>query len=225
MHAQAPADDAAQQQHLVTVLTTEIYILQMARSNTVQESMARITTFLTSLSGGLVALGFVAQSTRLEGSFHVFAESILVTVAFIGAATFWRVLQTSLDDMALARGMGRIRGALLEMVPHAGASFTQPTTDDQDAALVQYGGGGWFQLFANGAGMVGIVTGAVVAALAAVVAMQFGWGRETALAAAAAVLAAAGYLQAKIQVRQYAAGSRAYERVSASRPAAPSGHR
>jgi hypothetical protein len=75
----------------------------------------------------LAALGFVAQSTNMEGNFYVFAEFILATLVFIGAATCWRVQQTGLDDLVFGRGMGRIRAALLEVVPEGGAK--PPSSD------------------------------------------------------------------------------------------------
>jgi hypothetical protein len=41
----------------VTVLTTEHFTLQGARAATISESTGRATMFLSSVSGGLVALG------------------------------------------------------------------------------------------------------------------------------------------------------------------------
>ena len=49
----------------VSFVTTEHFTLQGARASTIAESVGRATMFLTSVSGGLVALGLVATATHI----------------------------------------------------------------------------------------------------------------------------------------------------------------
>ena len=49
-------------QAAVTFVTTEHFTLQGARAATISESTGRASTFLGSVSGGLVALGLVATA-------------------------------------------------------------------------------------------------------------------------------------------------------------------
>jgi hypothetical protein len=54
-------DDDAKQQTLLSALVTEHFVLQSARGVATSEAGTRASLFLTSLTGALVALGFIAQ--------------------------------------------------------------------------------------------------------------------------------------------------------------------
>src|ERR1043166_4496620 len=53
----------------VNLVTTEHFALQSARAATIAESTGRATMFLTSASGGLIALGLVATATGAGTAF------------------------------------------------------------------------------------------------------------------------------------------------------------
>jgi hypothetical protein len=55
---------SADQQAVLTALTTEHFTLQGARSQTVGESAARSSMYMFSVSSTLVALGFVEPGVR-----------------------------------------------------------------------------------------------------------------------------------------------------------------
>src|SRR5438093_2998126 len=93
----------------VAFLTTEHFTLQGARAATIAESTGRATMFLSSASGGLIALGLVATATRLGTAFYAFGLVLLPTLAFVGLVTFERALQIGLDDYLLMRRIALLR--------------------------------------------------------------------------------------------------------------------
>lgn len=78
----------------VTFVTTEHFTLQGARAATIAESTGRASVFLLSVSGGLIALGFLGQASQLGTAFYAFGLILLPTLAFIGLVTFHRVFQS-----------------------------------------------------------------------------------------------------------------------------------
>jgi hypothetical protein len=58
----------------VTFVTTEHFTLQGARAATIAGSTGRASMFLFSVSGGLVALGLVATSSRVGTTFYAFSS-------------------------------------------------------------------------------------------------------------------------------------------------------
>jgi hypothetical protein len=89
----------------VTFVTTEHFTLQGARSSTISESTGRASIFLGAVSGGLIALGLVATAAKTGVAFYMFGLILLPTLAFAGLATFHRVLQSGIEDLAYARRM------------------------------------------------------------------------------------------------------------------------
>ena len=80
----------------VTFVTTEHFTLAGARSSTITESTSRATVFLGAVSGGLIALGLVATAAKTGRTFYTFGLILLPTLAFVGLATFHRVLRSVL---------------------------------------------------------------------------------------------------------------------------------
>ena len=66
----------------VSVITTEHFTLQGARSSTIAESTGRASMFLSAISGGLVALGLIATATHVGTAFYVLGLILLPTLAF-----------------------------------------------------------------------------------------------------------------------------------------------
>ena len=89
-------DDAELHAAELSIVTTEHFVLQGARSATIAESTGRATMFLGAVSGGLVALGLVATATGFGSAFYGFALVLLPTLAFLGLVTFERALQSGL---------------------------------------------------------------------------------------------------------------------------------
>src|SRR3954469_18314276 len=149
----------------VTMATTEHFNLQTARAVTVSEANGRASIYMAALSSSLIALAFIGQISRLGAAFYAFALILLPVLAFIGFVTFQRLVQSSLEDMAYAQRIGRLRGFYVAVVPElaqyllvvrgAGARASMP-----DAAPSP---SGW-QLTLTVAGMVAVLNSVVVGA-------------------------------------------------------------
>src|SRR5919109_4205327 len=102
---------------MLQVMTTEHFVLQTARSATIQEANQRANLFLPSVSSATVALAFVAQVTQMGQPFVLFSLILLPCLYFIGLVTFVRAVQVAVEDMVHARGMARIRHYYVELAP------------------------------------------------------------------------------------------------------------
>src|SRR5207244_5905078 len=91
--------------------------LQSARAATIAESTGRATMFLSSVSGGLIALGLVATATQLGTAFYAFGLVLLPLLAFVGAVTFERTLQSGIEDYGYARRIARLRAYYFDHAP------------------------------------------------------------------------------------------------------------
>jgi len=149
----------------VTFVTTEHFTLQGARSWTVSESTGRASVFLGAVSGGLVALGLVATAAKAGTAFYMFGLILLPTLAFVGLATFHRVLQSGIEDLAYAR-------RIAERLPTSGLGIslwqqflTVAGMVAVITAVLAGSGGGLLAAVASGHSLVAaLVVGVVVAA-------------------------------------------------------------
>jgi hypothetical protein len=101
----------------IAFLTVEHSTLQSARGSTIAESTGRATMFLGSVSGGLIALGLVATATQLGTAFYAFGLVLLPLLAFVGAVTFERTLQSGIEDYGYARRIARLRAYYFDHAP------------------------------------------------------------------------------------------------------------
>jgi hypothetical protein len=152
----------------ISLATAESFALQGARSATIYESTGRATMFLGAVSGGVVALGLVATATRVGTAFYAFGLVLLPTLAFVGWATFERVLRTGIEDHDYARRMARLRAFNFDAAPELGAYMPRITLQDR----VHTGGltGARRAGYRTVAGMVAVITSVLVGATAALVA-------------------------------------------------------
>lgn len=148
----------------VSVITTEHFTLQGARASTTSEAIGRATMFLSSISGGLVALGLIATATHVGKAFYVFGLILLPTLAFIGLVTFERTLQSGIEDHVYARRIARLRGYYFDVAPEL-APYLLSVPVPQRLTVEGLWTGRW-QGFRTVAGMVAVVT-AVLAGAAA----------------------------------------------------------
>jgi hypothetical protein len=155
----------------VTFATTEHFGLQGARSSTIAEATGRATMFIGAVSGGLVALGLTATAAGVTAAFYAFALILLPTLASVGLATFNRVLQSGIEDLAYASRTARLRGFYFEHAPEL-VDYLLSVPPAERLRAQGIGGGRW-QKFFTAAAMVGLVTavlaGSEVGLLAAVV--------------------------------------------------------
>jgi hypothetical protein len=182
--------DPAPSPAAVAFVTTEHFTLQGARSSTISESTGRASMFLTTVSGGLVALGLLATATKVGAAFYAFGLIILPTLAFVGLVTFDRVLQSGIEDHRYARRISWLRGYYFDQAPEL-VGYLLSVAPAERLRVQGLGGGSW-QGFLTVAGMVGVITsvlaGSAVGLLAGIAA---GHSLVAALAVGAVVAIAA----------------------------------
>jgi hypothetical protein len=98
---------------VVTVVTTEHFVLQTARSAGISEVNGRAGFYLAAVSSGLIALAFIGQLSRLGTGFYVFGLVLLPTLAFVGGGAL---------AAHLARQRATWRAAALRSAPAPGAA-------------------------------------------------------------------------------------------------------
>jgi hypothetical protein len=149
-----------------TFATTEHFNLQTARAQTVSESNGRASIFLAALSSNLIALAFIGQMSSLGVAFYAFALILLPVLAFVGGVTFLRLVQCSIEDLAYARRIARLRGFYLQVAPELRPYFVvlpgEPSSTPPVGARVP---SAW-QLTLTAAGMVAVITSIVTGACA-----------------------------------------------------------
>jgi hypothetical protein len=154
----------------VSVITTEHFTLQGARSSTIAEATGRASMFLSAISGGLVALGLIATATHTGTAFFVFGLIVLPTLALVGLMTFDRALQSGIEDLGYARRIAVLRGYYFEVTPEL-VPYLMSVPQARRLNVQGLWTGLW-QGFLTVAGMVSVVTsvlaGAAVGLLAAV---------------------------------------------------------
>jgi len=175
----------------VTFATTEHFNLQTARAATITEANGRANIYLAALSSSLIALAFIGQMSRLGPAFYAFALILLPVLAFIGIVTFERLVQSSLEDIAYAQRIGRLRDFYVAVAPELA-----PYVLVVDGAAVSSVDGAaprptaW-QLTLTTAGMIAVVNGVVVAACAGLLLRTLGIESLGLILAAGAVVGAA----------------------------------
>jgi hypothetical protein len=130
-------DEPARQQAFVTALVTEHFVQGSARAATITESNGRAAIYLSAVSSGLVAFGFLAQgSARLDP----FVAAVLPALFILGIFTFIRLVQTSIEAAVLSLQIQRIRGYYRTLVPEAQQFFDPPGTNDALAVAMATSG-------------------------------------------------------------------------------------
>ena len=110
-------------------LTAEFSMLQGARGATISESSSRSGLYMTTLSGAVVALALVAQAAKFGETFFIFALAIMPVVFFLGTATYYRLLQTGVEDVVYARAISKIRDLFSGIDPSRAAFFHASAVD------------------------------------------------------------------------------------------------
>jgi hypothetical protein len=175
-----PLDDP----RALTILTTEHWSLLSARGLVYNEAFARGGMFVSFLSATLVALGLVSTATGFSAQFLVVVAVVFGLDLFVGLATLGRVASANSEDIRFLQGMARLRHAYHETVPGLEPYFITSPYDDAPGILGMYGArpsdvmtsSRSLHGFTTIAGMIGVITAAVAAALVAVVFALFGAG-------------------------------------------------
>jgi hypothetical protein len=153
-----------------TFATTEHFNLQTARAITVSEANGRAGIYLAALSSNLIALAFIGQMSRLGVAFYAFALILLPVLAFVGAVTFLRLVQSSIEEIAYAHRIGLLRAFYLRVSPELEPYLVVVREPPSTAPFPGDGlaPSAW-QLTLTAAGMVAVINSVVVAACAGLV--------------------------------------------------------
>lgn len=114
---------------LMQALGNQYGMLQSARGATISESSSRSSLYLTSLTGAVVGLSFVAQASRFSDTFFLFALAIFPVVFFLGVVTYYRLLQTGVEDVIYARAMSKIQRFFGDVDPARADLFEDSSVD------------------------------------------------------------------------------------------------
>ena len=179
--------DAGPRPATVTFVTTEHFTLQGARSSTISESTGRAGVFLQAASGGLVALGLVVTAAKTGTAFYVFGLILLPALAFLGFATFHRVLQSGVEDLAYALRIAQLRAYYLDQAPEVAGYLSSPA---EPLPAPGQGIRRW-QQFVTVAGMVAVITAVLIGSAGGLLAAAVSGHSLVAALVAGAVVAAA----------------------------------
>jgi hypothetical protein len=183
-HATAPGPDGrpGQDQPLSSAraaqfLATEHWSLLATRSMSWNESFARSSMFLTSLSTATVALALVGSATQFGPEFVTFAVVVLSITLFLGVATFVRLSQVNNEDLYWVAGMNRLRGVYSRLEPGIDDEFVSGTTLDAPGFALTYGamdvtGSSFLHSFVTTPGVVGIICSVIAGVIAGLATLQ-----------------------------------------------------
>ncbi|TMD27951.1 MAG: hypothetical protein E6I04_10185 [Chloroflexi bacterium] len=166
----------------VQILATEHWSLLATRALTYQESLGRVSMFMSILSGSVIALALIAQADHFGRTFIVVAIFMLTVVFFTGVATIRRLMMLNRDDFKWVIGMNRLRHAYLGLHPELEPNFVTSPHDDLPGALQTLGLdpvsapmlGTVFHGFVTLPGMLGVIVASVGGAIAGLATAGFG---------------------------------------------------
>ena len=156
-------------QPAIAFVTTEHFVLQGARAATIAESNGRANMFLATVSGGLIALGLVATASRVGTAFYAFSLVLLPTLAFVGWATFERVVQSGVEDLGYARRIAMLRGYYFDNAPELGPYLLSVPASERLRVQGLPTDRRW-QGFRTVAGMVAVITAVLAGSTAGLIA-------------------------------------------------------
>jgi len=108
-----------------SALGGEYFALTGLRAGTTTESSARAAMFFTTLTGTLLALGFLAGNT--EAAVPV-AYAAVPTIALLGLLNFLRLVELAVLDVRALQAIQRIRGYWRDLVPDGPTYFPAPVS-------------------------------------------------------------------------------------------------
>ncbi len=158
-------------------LATEHWSLLATRSMSWNESFARSSMFLTSLSTATVSLALVGSATDFGSEFVVFALVVLSITLFLGVATFIRLSQVNNEDLYWVAGMNRLRRQYAKLEPGIEDEFVAGISLDTEGFAQTYGamnvtGFSMLHVFVTTPGVIAVVCSAIAAVIGALVTLQ-----------------------------------------------------
>jgi hypothetical protein len=144
-------------------LSSEQFMLESIAGSTISEGGTRSSIYLSTLSGGLVAIGFASSSPAL---LTAFALTVLPTIFALGCFTVVRLVDTSVENIAVGRRIERIRAYYATLGPTAAVVFAEEDPLTNGKFGVRYTR--WSVLFTM-ASMIAVVNSVVAGAICALI--------------------------------------------------------
>jgi hypothetical protein len=119
-----------------SALGSEYFALHGLRAGTTSESTSRASLFLTTLTGTLLALGFLAGN---DGAATGVAYAAVPIVALLGFLTFLRLVEVAVLDVRALQEIRRIRRYWSRLHPEAAAFFPPPVAGQAIDVLLDTG--------------------------------------------------------------------------------------
>jgi hypothetical protein len=141
----------------------------------------------------------VAAAAKIGAAFYTFGLILLPTLAFVGLATFHRVLQSGNEDLAYARRIAQLREYYFDHAPELSGYLLNPAERLPTPGL----GIGLWQQFVTVAGMVAVITSVLAGAAGGLLAAVAS-GRSLVAAIVAGVVVALAVLTALMRYQKSA---------------------
>lgn len=161
----------------VGFMTTEHSTLTSARGAITAEVMGRMTGFLATLSGVLIAFGFVIQAAGFGRVALHFGAASFGGLFVLGLLTFVRMAQGTAEDLRAIERINQIRKFYLEVAPGLAPYLAPPAASpDRPAVMLAFGfRPGPLQRMLTAAGTVLVLSAVIVGCAAGfLVAAQLG---------------------------------------------------
>ncbi|HEY6745430.1 MAG TPA: hypothetical protein VI357_06885 [Mycobacteriales bacterium] len=124
-------DQQDRERYFISALVTEHFVLQSARGSLTGEMVGRGSIYLGTVSGALIAFGFVAQT---ELPLAPFVAAVLPALFVLGELTFVGLLRDSFQNIEFLRRIQKIRGYYRGLLPEA-KEFFDPPEEDRETAV------------------------------------------------------------------------------------------
>ena len=209
----------------VFAVTTEHSALQASRSATIFETGVRLALFLGAVSGGLLALAFVAQVSGETSVFNLFALIVLPVLLVLGALTYLRLVELAIEDVHDARAINRLRRYYFDLSPDTRQYFLLSANDDLRGVAANTGRRHTRWHFLSHAATTILIVTSVLAGASGALATQVVAESWLGLSAGVGLSAALGFgaALARHQTRTWAATHAATETLFPSRAEGGSG--
>jgi len=139
VHVEPPPAPAEFPDRMNVFLTSEHFTLQSGRSIINGEINNRVAVYFTTLSGLLIASGFLAQLPEMNLLLVLFAWIAFPVMVVLGFFTFARIMVLGYMDTVYIRAINRVRQFYVRAAPEARPFLLFPPHDDARSTQV-YGG-------------------------------------------------------------------------------------
>jgi hypothetical protein len=197
------SDDNDRRSAFEAALGYEYFGLQGLRSSSIAEAGTRAGLYFTTLTGTVLALGFLAGNTD---AVRWISYASLPIVVLLGLLSFLRLVEVSIEDVRALQAINKIRAYYGGLVPEAVEYFPAPSRTQAINTMVDTGthrGRGRASLTI--ASSVGVVDTLVCGASVAFAAGDWGLPPPAAAAAGGAVAVVVGWLIFRYQHNRFVA--------------------